>query len=412
KSFAVNGTLTLLALLTAFPLLWMISASLMPAGEAMTLPARLVPSRPTLEHYETLFTRLDIGRTLLNTLFLASAVTAISLLCNSMAGYAFAKLRFRGRHRLFALLLATLIVPPQVTVLPLFLEIRALGLVNSYGGVIVAAIATVFGIFLIRQFAQGIPDELLDAARLDGASELRIYWTVVLPLLRPILVTLGVFTFLTSWNDFMWPLIVLTDESKYTLPVAIANLSGEHVLDTELMMAGAVVTVLPGLLLFLFLQRNTSKGSRWGASRNEAHPLAPSPTRTHTHPGEGEPPPPSLQISWEVAPPLPGDRECGWERGMGGEGPLRSAPPRSHIRTSSPGPRRFRRRLHLEIRPLGRRLPRSFVGRGISRQGTAARFRLPWRRGLCGRAQGAAVRAAGKLRAFLQRARRGAGQQL
>jgi multiple sugar transport system permease protein len=265
KSLAVNATLALLALLTAFPLLWMLSASLMPAGEAMSLPARLLPSRPTLTHYETLFTRLNLGRTLLNTLFLASSVTAVSLLCNSMAGYAFAKLRFRGRERLFGLLLATLIVPPQVTVLPLFLEIRALGLVNSYGGVIVAGIATVFGIFLIRQFAQGIPDELLDAARLDGASELRIYWTVVLPLLRPILVTLGVFTFLSSWNDFMWPLIVLTDESKYTLPVAIANLSGEHVLDTELMMAGAVITVLPGLILFLCLQRQYIEGITMGS---------------------------------------------------------------------------------------------------------------------------------------------------
>jgi multiple sugar transport system permease protein len=265
RFLAVNGALLLLALLTAVPLLWMISASLMPAGEAMSLPARLVPSRPTLEHYETLFTRLDIGRTFLNSLLLASSITAISLLCNSMAGYAFAKLRFRGRDRLFAFLLATLVVPPQVTVLPLFLEIRALGLVNSFGGVIVAAIATVFGIFLIRQFAQGIPDELLDAARLDGASELRIYWTVVLPMLRPILVTLGVFTFLSSWNDFMWPLIVLTDESKYTLPVAIANLSGEHVQDTELMMAGAVITVLPGLLLFLCLQKQYIEGITMGS---------------------------------------------------------------------------------------------------------------------------------------------------
>jgi len=262
---AVNGALLLLAVLTALPLLWMISASLMPAGEAMTLPARLLPSRPTLEHYGVLFNRLALGRTFANTLLLASMVTGVSLLCNSMAGYAFAKLRFRGRDRLFALLLATLVVPPQVTVLPLFLEIRALGLVNSFGGILVAGIATVFGIFLVRQFAQGIPDELLDAARLDGASEWRIYWSVVLPLLRPILITLGVFTFLTSWNDFMWPLIVLTDESKYTLPVALANLSGEHVQDTELMMAGAVVTVLPGLLLFLAVQRQYIEGITMGS---------------------------------------------------------------------------------------------------------------------------------------------------
>ena len=261
---AVNGALVLLAGLTAFPLLWMLSASLMPTGEALTLPVRLVPSYPTLEHYGTLFSRLNLGRTFANTLFLASIITAISLLCNSMAGYAFAKLRFRGRDRLFALLLATLVVPPQVTVLPLFLEIRSLGLVNSFGGVVVAGITTVFGIFLIRQFALGIPDELLDAARIDGASELRIYWTIVLPALRPILITLGAFTFLNAWNDFMWPLTVLTDESKYTLPVALANLSGEHVQDTELMMAGAVVTVLPGLLLFLALQRYYVEGILMG----------------------------------------------------------------------------------------------------------------------------------------------------
>ena len=262
---AVNGALLLLALLTALPLLWMVSASFMPTGEAMSLPARLLPSRPTIEHYGTLFSRLALGRTFGNTLFLATSVTAISLLCNSMAGYAFAKLRFGGRGRLFALLLATLVVPPQVTVLPLFLEIRSLHLVNSFGGVIVAGIATVFGIFLIRQFALGIPDELLDAARLDGASEWRIYWTVVLPLLRPILVTLGVFTFLSTWNDFMWPLIVLTDESRYTLPLALANLSGEHVQDTELMLAGAVVTVLPVLALFLVVQRHYIEGILLGS---------------------------------------------------------------------------------------------------------------------------------------------------
>jgi multiple sugar transport system permease protein len=264
-AWLVNGTLVVMALLTAMPLLWMVSASLMATGEAQSLPPRLLPAHPTLAHYHDLFARLAIGRAFGNTLFLASTITAVSLLCNSLAGYAFAKLRFRGRSRLLAILLATLVVPPQVTVLPLFLEIRGLGLVNSFGGVLVAAIATVFGIFLIRQFALGLPDELLDAARLDGASELRIYWTIVLPLLRPILVTLGVFTFLAAWNDFMWPLIVLTDQSKYTLPLALANLSGEHVQDTELMLAGAVVTVLPVLALFLVVQRHYIEGILMGS---------------------------------------------------------------------------------------------------------------------------------------------------
>ncbi len=263
-AWAVNGGLALFALATAFPLLWMLSASFMVRGEAMSLPPPLLPSAPTLAHYRDLFSRLDLERALANTLLLSVAITAISLTCNAAAGYAFAKLRFRGRDRLFAVLVATLVVPPQVTVLPLFLEVRSLGLVNSYGGVIVAGIATVFGIFLVRQFALAIPDDLLDAARVDGASELRIFATVVLPLLRPILLTLGVFTFLSAWNDFMWPLIVLTDESKYTLPVAIANLSGEHVQDTELMMAGAVVTVAPAVLLFLALQRHYVRGILMG----------------------------------------------------------------------------------------------------------------------------------------------------
>jgi multiple sugar transport system permease protein len=261
---ALNGALAVLALLTAAPILWMVSASFMASGEAASLPLRLLPVAPSLEHYRVLFARLDFARALGNSLFLAVAITGVSLLANSMAGYAFAKLRFRGRDRLFALLVATLVVPPQVTVLPLFLELRFLGLVNTFTGVIVAGIATVFGIFLVRQFALGIPDDLLDAARIDGASELRIYWTIVLPLLRPILLTLGVFTFLAAWNDFMWPLIVLTDESRYTLPVAIANLSGEHVQDTELMMAGAVVTVAPALLLFLALQRYYVRGILMG----------------------------------------------------------------------------------------------------------------------------------------------------
>ena len=164
----VNGALIATALATLFPLLWMISASLMPAGEALSLPPRLLPSRPTLDHYRAILGSLSFGRAFANSVWLASAITLISLCANSAAGYAFAKLRFRGRDRLFALLLATLVVPPQVGVLPLFLELKALGLVNSYGGVIAAGIATIFGIFLVRQAALAIPDELLDAARGQG----------------------------------------------------------------------------------------------------------------------------------------------------------------------------------------------------------------------------------------------------
>jgi multiple sugar transport system permease protein len=262
---ALHAALVLGAVLTLLPLLWMVSASLMPAGEANQFPPRLLPSRVTFEHYGALFTRLNLARYLFNSAFLSLTVTAVALLFNSMAGYAFAKFRFRGRDPLFRVLLGALVIPAQVAMLPLFLLLRELGAINTYWGVIIPGMASIFGIFLIRQYALAIPDELLDAARMDGASEWRIYRSVVLPLCRPILVTLAIFTFMGVWNDFMWPLIVLTDDGMYTLPVALANLMGERVQDTELMMAGSVLTVLPVLILFLAMQRSYIEGLMAGS---------------------------------------------------------------------------------------------------------------------------------------------------
>jgi multiple sugar transport system permease protein len=243
------------SLLTLLPLWWMVAASLMPTGEANSFPPRLWPSRVTTAHYADLFGRLDLARAAANSLIVAVATTAISVLLNSLAGYAFAKLRFAGRERIFRLLVAALVIPGQVGMLPLFLLLKQLGLVNTYWGVIIPGMASIFGIFMVRQYALSIPDTMLDAARVDGAGELRIYWELVLPSCRPILVTLGLFTFMGTWNDFLWPLVVLSDGRLYTLPVALANLVGEHVQDTELVMAGAVLTVLPVVLVFVLLQR-------------------------------------------------------------------------------------------------------------------------------------------------------------
>lgn len=255
QTVAVYAALAVGAVLTLLPLLWMVSASLMPTGEATAVPPRLLPSAVTFEHYAALLSRLNLGRSLFNSAFLACVVTAISVVLCSMAGYAFAKFRFAGRDRLFRILLAALVIPGQVAMLPLFLMLKEMGAINSYWGVIIPGMASVFGIFLVRQYALSIPDSLLDAARIDGAGEWRIYRSLVLYVCAPILVTLGVFTFMGAWNDFLWPLIVLTDGDLHTLPVALANLAGEHVQDTELMMAGAVLTVLPVMLLFVFLQR-------------------------------------------------------------------------------------------------------------------------------------------------------------
>jgi len=264
-ALAVNAALALLAALTLFPLAWMVSASLMAPGEAASFPPPLAPKSATLANYRELFAAEGIGRQAANSLLIAVGATLLSLAFNLAAGYAFAKLHFAGRERIFRTLLGALVIPAQVTMMPLFLMLKQMGLVNTYAGALVPWLASVFGIFLVRQYARSIPDEILEAARIDGAGELRIFVSVVLPLLKPIVVTLAVLTFLGAWNDFMWPLIVLTDRDLQTLPVALAGLSREHVQDTELMMAGSVVTTLPVLLLFLVLQRYYMQGLLMGS---------------------------------------------------------------------------------------------------------------------------------------------------
>lgn len=215
----VNAGLLVLALIALAPLLWMVAVSFMQKGEASAFPPPLLPAAPSLDAYRELFARAGMGRYFVNSLIVSIAITVGALLVNTMAGYAFAKLRFRGRDRLFQVLLAALVIPAQVAMLPLFLMMKGLGLVNTFGAVIIPALATVFGIFLVRQYARSIPEELLEAARIDGAGELRIFFQIVLPMLKPVLVTLAIFTFMAAWNDFMWPLIVLTDQDNYTLPV-------------------------------------------------------------------------------------------------------------------------------------------------------------------------------------------------
>jgi multiple sugar transport system permease protein len=252
--------LLLLSGFALFPLLWMVSVSLMRPGEASQFPPPLLPADPGFDAYRALFATTGIARYFLNSLIVATIGTALSLAFNATAGYAFAKLRFAGRDHLFRLLLAALVIPAQVTMLPLFLMLKELGLIDSFAGVLVPVVTSIFGIFLVRQYALSIPDELLEAARVDGAGEGRIFLQIVAPVLTPILVTLAIFTFLAIWNDFMWPLIVLTDQDHYTLPVALAALTREHVQDNEMMMAGSVLTVLPVLCLFLALQRYYLQG--------------------------------------------------------------------------------------------------------------------------------------------------------
>ena len=265
KALALNLAVALIALIVMFPLAWMVSVSFMSTGEAATFPPPLLPKSWTLDHYRDLFVTQGMGRYLWNSFALASLATGLALAFTVPAGYAFAKLAFKGRDKLFQALVAALVVPAQIGTLPLFLMLKQMGLVNTYAGALVPWLASIFGLFLVHQYALSIPDEMLEAARIDGASEGQIFRRVVLPTLQPIIVTLALFVFLGSWNDFLWPLIILTDQSNYTLPVALAALAREHVQDIEMMMAGAVITVAPVLILFLALQRYYIRGMLAGS---------------------------------------------------------------------------------------------------------------------------------------------------
>lgn len=274
RALLLNGLVGLLALVTAAPLVWMVTVSLMPKGAAVSYPPPFWPTHPTLANYLELLlpngtgpyaTDYKIIPAIGNSVALAVLSTLLGLMLTLPAGYAFAKLRFHGRARLFRLFLALAVVPTQVAMLPLFLLLKSVGLINTYAGVLAPGLAGVYGVLFVRQAALAIPNDMLDAARIDGATEWRIFTRIVVPLLKPSIVTLALFTFLASWSDFLWPLIAITDQRLYTLPVALAAIGREHFKDTELMMAGAVVTTLPVLLLFLALQRYYFSGVLGGS---------------------------------------------------------------------------------------------------------------------------------------------------
>ncbi|WP_205471594.1 carbohydrate ABC transporter permease [Nocardioides sp. SYSU D00038] len=248
-------------LVTAVPFAWMLVSSFKPERELRAVPPTFWPEDVTLANYESLFTRLDFPTYFLNSALVAIAVTVGNLVFCSMLGYALAKLDFPGKRVVFGLVLGTLMVPGVVTFVPLFVLTTNIGLTNTLPGMILPFLAGPFGVFLMRQFILSLPDELIQAARVDGAGELRIFVSVILPLCGPALATLGVLTFLTSWNNFLWPLVVATSEDKYTLPVALALYSvGQNATQYGLLLAGAVVVVIPVIAVFLVLQRHIMQG--------------------------------------------------------------------------------------------------------------------------------------------------------
>nr|WP_242040594.1 carbohydrate ABC transporter permease [Coleofasciculus sp. FACHB-1120] len=250
------GLLGAIALVMLFPLLWLISTSLKsPTENIFQFPPQLVPREPTFQNFITVWQTNPFGQYLFNSTLVAVLTVGLNLLFCSLAAYPLARLDFRGRDMVFAAVVSTIMIPFQIVMIPLYILTVQLGLRNTYLGVILPSIASAFGIFLLRQAFQGVPKELEEAARMDGCSELGLWWHVMLPAIRPALVTLAIFVFIGSWSDFLWPLIVLDRPEYYTLPLGVATLAGALSLDWRLVAAGSVISITPVLLVFLFLQR-------------------------------------------------------------------------------------------------------------------------------------------------------------
>ena len=248
------------ALLALIPIVWLVLGSFKTPAELSERPPTLLPESWGLSNYTEAMTRFDFASYLANSVIVTLAATLLTLAINSMAAYALAKYNFRGKNALFLLTLATIMIPLQVILLPVYQVVASLGMVNTLWGLIIPAAATPTGVFIFRQYMLSIPDELIEAARVDGAGEFRIFFRIVLPMCRPALAVVAILSIMWRWNDFLWPLVVAQSEAVYTLPVALARFTAEETVPFNLIIAMSVVTVLPVIILFLFFQRQIVTG--------------------------------------------------------------------------------------------------------------------------------------------------------
>lgn len=237
------------------PFVWMIGGSFRSEADLFAAPASLLPTTWTLDGYISIWQELPFLRLLLNSFIFAGVTTVLCLLFDSMCAYALARIQFRGSTVLFWLVIATLMVPFQVTLIPVFIELFHFGWLDTYQGLIIPRATSAFGIFMLRQFFISIPRELDEAARIDGAGHLRIYWRIILPLAKPALATLAVLHFMNLWNDLLWPLIVTSSTEMRTLPAGLTLFGGQHVTDHAVLLAGATISLLPLALAFFFAQK-------------------------------------------------------------------------------------------------------------------------------------------------------------
>ena len=257
QRIGIYAVLVLFALIFLVPLFWMLSTSFKPKSQWFGREIYWIPRTITNENYTKILNNnaLPVGRWFMNSMMVATVATVLTLIVDSLAAYAYARLQFPGRNVIFALLLATLFLPGMMFLVPNFVTVTRLGWLNTYQGVIVPGLAGIFGIFFLRQFFQGIPRELEEAAHIDGASTLQTFYRVALPLAKPALATLGIITFLGSWNEFLWALLVLKDRKLLTLPPGLATLQGAYTSEYGQMMAGAVIAAVPVLVLYVALQK-------------------------------------------------------------------------------------------------------------------------------------------------------------
>jgi multiple sugar transport system permease protein len=257
---AIYTILIIASLAVTFPFVTMLLTSVTPQSDVITFPPRVIPQTLTGANYMEIWTQIPFALYLRNSVIYATTVTSISLIFDSMCAYALARLSFKGRDLLFLAILATMMIPQQVTMIPLFLNLSSLKWINTYQGLIIPHLTSPFGIFLLRQFFLSIPRDIEDAGRIDGAGEFRIYWQIVLPLTKPALASLFVFHFTYNWNDFLWPLIITTSPSMRTLPTGLALFMGEHNVQYGLLMAGATISAAPLVIAFVFAQRYFVQG--------------------------------------------------------------------------------------------------------------------------------------------------------
>lgn len=248
------------ALVALIPILWLVLGSFKTPTELSERPPTLLPDSWGFSNYTEALTRFNFGTYMMNSVIVTIAATVLTLFINSMAAYALAKYNFRGRNALFLLTLATIMIPLQVILIPVYQVVASFGMVNTLWGLIIPAAATPTGVFILRQYMLSIPDELIEAARVDGAGELKIFLRIVLPICRPALAVVAILSIMWRWNDFLWPLVVAQSEAVYTLPVALARFTAQETVPFNLIIAMSVVSILPVILLFLLFQKQITTG--------------------------------------------------------------------------------------------------------------------------------------------------------